>query len=203
MDDLDYWRLCEELSVIQAALLAVGIDPSSETGSKCEILLPHERPNGYEAAKTAIASGLRSGKIEGRMIKLNFYDSDGNSAGIIPNSINIPESIIYVESLRAWLAKRGVKAGFFFPQIVETTDYLDRSNSRYAPKLAAAVRAWQAVKDPAGRTPKQGLMKWIREHATEYGLTDDDGKPNETGIEEIAKVANWKPEGGATKTPSG
>jgi hypothetical protein len=44
-------------------------------------------------------------------------------------------------------------------------------------------------------------MKWLREHAAEFGLTDDDGKPNETGIEEAAKVANWQPTGGAPKTP--
>jgi hypothetical protein len=33
-----------------------------------------------------------------------------------------------------------------------------------------------------GKTPKQALMKWLREHAREFGLTDDDGKPNETGM---------------------
>jgi hypothetical protein len=27
-DALDYWRLCDELSVVQAALLVVGKDPS-------------------------------------------------------------------------------------------------------------------------------------------------------------------------------
>ena len=29
-----------------------------------------------------------------------------------------------------------------------------------------------------------------------------DGAPNKGGIEEICKVANWKPEGGATPTPT-
>jgi hypothetical protein len=65
------------------------------------------------------------------------------------------------------------------------------------------VNAWRAT--PHGdylknRSPKQGLMKWLNEHAHEYGLTDDEGKPNETGIAEIAKVANWAPGGGAPKT---
>jgi hypothetical protein len=32
MDDpLDYWRLCEEVSVAQAALLIVGADPTGST----------------------------------------------------------------------------------------------------------------------------------------------------------------------------
>ena len=52
-----------------------------------------------------------------------------------------------------------------------------------------------------GKTPKQALLKWLGEHAAEFELAGEDGKPNESGIEEIAKVANWKPEGGAPKTP--
>ena len=112
-------------------------------------------------------------------------------------------SRVEVESLKEWLASRGFRRGFFFPERTETPDYLDPGNSRYAPKLAAAVRAWQAVTDPAGRHPKQALAKWLRENAAEFGLTDDEGKPNETGIEEAAKVANWQPGGGAPKTPGG
>jgi len=57
------------------------------------------------------------------------------------------------------------------------------------------------VTDTGGKTPKQALAKWLREHAAEFGMTDDEGKPNETGIEEAAKMANWQPGGGAPKTP--
>ena len=42
-------------------------------------------------------------------------------------------------------------------------------------------------------------MKWLREHAANYKLSDEEGKPNETGIEECAKVANWQDKGGAPK----
>jgi len=79
--------------------------------------------------------------------------------------------------------------------------YLDPTHARYAPKLAAAVQAWIAVDDPKGKHPKQALAAWLREHAAKLGLTNDDGKPNEQGIDECAKVANWQPEGGAPKTP--
>jgi hypothetical protein len=83
-------------------------------------------------------------------------------------------------------------------------EYLDPKHPRYAPKLAAAVLAWQTTGNKAltGKSPKQALLKWLREHAAEFDLTDEDGKPNETGIEEAAKVANWQPAGGAPKTPS-
>jgi hypothetical protein len=132
-----------------------------------------------------------------------LYDIDvnGNRSGAIGNSTDINESRVEVASLRAWLVGRGIRKGFFFPASTDAPDYLDPGNPRFAPKLAAAVRAWQAVTDPLGKTPKQALMKWLREHALEFGLNDDEGKPNETGIEEVAKVANWQPGGGAPKTP--
>jgi hypothetical protein len=64
------------------------------------------------------------------------------------------------------------------------------------------VKAWQAVIDPVKKSPKQALGKWLREHAVEFGLTNEEGQPIETAIEECSKVANWDAKGGATKTPT-
>jgi hypothetical protein len=58
-----------------------------------------------------------------------------------------------------------------------------------------------AVDNQDGKTPKQVLMKWLRDHAEEFELLAAEGKPNELGIEECAKVANWQPTGGSPKTP--
>jgi len=70
-----------------------------------------------------------------------------------------------VEDLKVWLKGRGVKTGFFFPQAQDTPDFLYQSHKNYAPKLAAAIRAWQAVNaDPdlmKGKTVKQALLKWL------------------------------------------
>jgi hypothetical protein len=99
-----------------------------------------------------------------------------------------------------WLKSKGITTGFFFPEATEAPDYLDKRNPRYAPKLAAAVQAWMSVTDPGKKSPKQALDKWLREHAAEFGLTDEDGKPIESAVEEISKVANWKQSGGAPKT---
>jgi hypothetical protein len=67
------------------------------------------------------------------------------------------------------------------------------------------VRAWNEVTSSPealnGKTPKKALEIWLRKHANEYGLTGKDGNPNELGIEEICKVANWRPTGGASPTP--
>ena len=203
MEGLDYWRLCDELSVIQAALLIAGCDSSSDA-DYIETWPPEQRPPGYEAAKTAISNALRRGAITGRLIPLYERDINGNACGAIEESIDLSSSRIDVESLRGWLAGRGLKTGFFFPEERDFGDYLDPGHPRYAPKLAAAVLAWRATENESsiiGKSPKQALVKWLREHAAEFGLTDEDGKPNETGIEEAAKVANWQPTGGAPKTP--
>jgi len=121
----------------------------------------------------------------------------------IPDTFDLAETRVDVSSLKGWLASRGIKTGFFFPEGSDAPDYLDPAHPHYASKLAAAVQAWQAVENSelVGKSPKQMLVKWLREHAAEYGLSDDDGNPNETGIEEAAKVANWQPGGGAPKTP--
>lgn len=201
MENLDYWRLCDELSIVQAALLLVGSDPSSDDGY-AENWEMHKRPPGYEAAKTAIANAVRSGLVKGRLIPNYDYDINGNQGPEIEGSINLSQSIIEVDSLRVWLKTRGISTGFFFPTASDAPDYLDPNNPRYAPKLAAAVQAWQSVTDTEGKHPKKALAKWLREHAAAFGMTDEEGKPNETGIEETAKVANWQPGGGAPKTPS-
>lgn len=205
MESLDYWRLCDELSVIESALLIAGCDPSIDAGY-VEGWDREKRPLGYEAAKTAISNALRRGSINGRLVPTYERDINGSTCGIAEDAIDLAGSRVEVESLRQWLAGRGLKTGFFFPQERDFGDYLNPRHPRYAPKLAAAVQAWRATGDASatsGKSPKQALMKWLREHAADFGMTDEDGKPNDTGIEEAAKVANWQPTGGAPKTPGG
>lgn len=240
MEKLDYWRLCEELNIVQAALLIVDEDPScAEYTEGHEI---HKRPKGYEAAKTAIYGGLknydryereyadleaqtenlrvdyanapdmvlenaehltslRSRSISGALVPESDSDINGNAIGFIEGTVDVYKSTVNVESLKQWLRLKGFTTGFFFPERVETMDFLEPLNPRYAPKLAAAVKAWQAVTNAGNRSPKQALDKWLREHAAEFGLTNEDGKPIENAIEECSKVANWNTKGGATKTP--
>lgn len=51
-EDLNFWRLCDELSVIQAALLITGNSPSGEFRYAEDSSI---KPAGYDAAKTAIS----------------------------------------------------------------------------------------------------------------------------------------------------
>ena len=194
MAPLNHWRLCDELSVIQAALLIVGADPSGSESSS-------NRSDGYEAAKTALMNA-----IIGKRLRANVaYDSvEGEDGEWTRGGLDWHQTTIIVEDLRAWLRLRGIRTGFFFPEPQDDPDYLSKSHEDYSPKLAAAIQAWKVVSaDPAmrrGKTVKQALIIWLRQHANEYGLTKEDGNPNEKGIEEVAKVANWETTGGAPKT---
>lgn len=200
----EYWRLCDELTVQQAVLLIVGIDPASEA-AECEHWKPQERPRGYDPVKQALSTALRKGAIAGTNALVEIHDINGCPVDAYPDTTDVYASKVEAASLVQWLRSRGMNTGFFFPQEDSTSgepDYLNPNHPRYAPKLAAAVRAWEAVTDPGSRrTPKQALDKWLREHGAAYGLTDDEGKAKETAIEEISKIANWNPNGGAPKTP--
>jgi hypothetical protein len=158
---LEYWRICDELTIVQAGLLIAGRDPSVD-GEYIESWEPAKWPLGYAAAKTAISNALRRKKITGEVFPVYDYDFNGNACGEIPGSIDVRKSRVEVESLRTWLAGRGLKTGFFFPQPQVRQDYLDSKNPRYAPKLAAAVLAWEAIGGEAimsGKSPKQLLWR--------------------------------------------
>ncbi len=203
MEDVDYWRLADELTIVQAGLLVAGEDPAA-LANEVERLDPESRPRKYEAAKYAIKQALLKGRIAGEMFPELDYDQNGNPEGPIPGTVDVHRSVVEVESLRHWLEGRGFRSGFFFPATAGQPDYLDTNHPHYAPKLAAAVKAWlanQRDEDLRGKHPKQALLKSLRETATEFGLTDDEGKPMETTIGEIAKIANWQQKGGAPKTP--
>lgn len=204
LSSLDYWRLCDELTVIQAALLLSGHDPSSDQ-EYVENWDFERRPEGYEGAKAAISRALIRSLVDGEHIPEFEYDINGNFNGEKPGTIDLKQSTVNVDSLKKWLKVRGVSTGFFFQKEQETPDYLDPEHPRYSPKLAAAISAWLAINDESalkGKSAKQALDKWLRENAAKFNLSDEEGKPNEKGIDECAKVANWQFKGGAPKTPS-
>ena len=202
-----YWRLSTSLTIRQAALLAIGIEPSSEAGACCEQRKEHERPAGYEAVKRAIASAVRNGNVKGKIQAVLAHDINGNECGEVTGSTDFDLSEVDFESLVKFFAWRNIRPPFFFPDqdSGETSgipDYLNPEHPRYSAKLAAAVSAWEAVTDPEGRHPKQALEKWLRENAGHFGLTNEQGNPIKQAMDECSAVANWMPGGGAPKTPS-
>lgn len=203
---MDYWRLCDELSVVQAALLIVGVDP----GEFPYVMnwQEHERPENFAAALAALSHAILGGRLPATILTAVETKWDSVAEASYDDDTDKPDwqkTTILVEDLKGWLQGRGFKTGFFFPQAKDAPDYLDKTHKNYAPKLAAAIEAWEAVNaNPdliKGKTVKQALLKWLRKNADRFGLTKDDGNPNEQGIEEIAKISNWDSKGGAPKTP--
>ena len=229
-EDIDpLWNLSEDFSIADAAALVAGYNPTMVERCKNDTYFDRAFPR-YPIALKAITNAITNDRLKsairhsardyGYADKINdiecgeadfttVWGSTAEEDEVLSEDHTFfykpfPDWILSTvnrDDLRSWLSSRGVKTGFFFPTATDAPDYLDPSNPRYAPKLSAAVRAWQAVTDPNGKHPKQALAKWLREHAAEFRLTDDEGRPNETGIEEAAKVANWQPGGGAPKTP--
>ncbi len=209
-DPMDYWRLCDDLSIIQAALLITGTNPS-DCQEYIETTNAQDRPLGYDAAFAALTHAVKEGKLPANTKYSEIIRHKYSSIGLaMPENAMSEEpdwqrTTVSLSDLKIWLSVRGVKSGFFFPGKENIPEYLDVNNVFHAPKLAAAISAWQAVTNDmtqlGTKTPKQAIEIWLRKNADKFGLTKDDGNPNETGIDEIAKIANWNTKGGAPKTP--
>jgi hypothetical protein len=103
MDELDYWRLCDEVFVVQAALLIVGEDRSERQGY-IENEQPKNKPSGYDA--------VRANAIKGNRLPANISRVDDQFGN---DGIDWYQTTVLVEDLRTWLKSRGVTTGFFFP----------------------------------------------------------------------------------------
>ncbi len=186
MHEIDeLWCLSEYFSVADAAALVAGYNPVMVQRC-CKDSFFDQVFSRYPVVLAGLCSAISNGRIK-------TEEEFGN---------DLSRLTVSRDSLVSWLSGRGVRSGFFFQgdDRWQEPDFFDPGNGRYAPKLAAAARAWQAVTDPGKKSPKQALEKWIREHAAEFGLTDDDGNPVNQAIEECAKVANWQQSGGAPKS---
>jgi hypothetical protein len=151
LKDLDYWRLCDELSICQAASLICV--PSDYDGP---IPCPVET-RGLAATMAALTHAILSGRLKAIIRRRAWekgwaeFPEDGEhlttSAQYFPDvpdsdwltvtesapRVGSTPSVIYraepdwdlttvrVEILRDWLSLRGIKTGFFFPQADEET----------------------------------------------------------------------------------
>jgi hypothetical protein len=199
--NIEFWRLCSNYTVAQAALLMTGHDPA--IALQVEQSAPSERPPGYEAARHALEQALKRDDDFGHIAYLD-RTSKFHGYGA---PIDALRSLVWVSTLRKWLEKSGITTLFSFNNVAESKelspDYLDRDNPRYSAKLAAAVHAWEACEDPSllkAKSPKKVLEQWLQTNASAFGLCDEAGRLNVSGIREVAKVANWQPTGGAPTT---
>lgn len=198
MPAIDLWKLATEYSVCHAALLIAGHSPDeAERYSSYDL---RTACPGYHAANTVLCSAIAAGTLS-PIKTFNEYDDYGNDLGL-----DTRLTLVSIAELDRFMRSRGHVCEFFEPRVAPTDGAMGPGDAYFSKKLYAANAAWNAVtKDPTrmrGKSPKQALQEWLIEHAGELGLLNREGQPNRTGIEEICKVANWKPEGGATPTPS-
>lgn len=193
MATLEHWAQADALNIYQIALLLERIDPA-----------PLARIGYHGLAETTQDQtsvhvvNLKNAVLTDKLRpELCGYDSFGGPDWEL--------TLISISSLKVWLWTRGLH-GTVFGGNAKTKLLPSDFSPFYAQKLDAALAAWQAVTSEPhrlrGKSPKQALEGWLTENAEEYGLLNRDGTPNRTGIEEIAKVANWNQRGGAPSTPT-
>jgi len=185
--------------VVEASLLILDVEPQG-TADSVENSAEDFQPAGYRAVKAGILAGLDNKSLKGGLRRPESQDFHGNWT-IDETRYDVHTSFVEVESLIAWLRSRGFSTGYFFSDAPKHHGLKDPAHPRYAPKLAAAVEAWESYVGgtTSAGTAKQQLAKWLRLHAAEYGLSDEDGKLRETVIEQLATIANWATRGGAPK----
>ncbi len=195
----------DETKWIETAITAL---INAIVAGKLRAKIIHDSRPVTNADRQAVVDLMDIDVIYGTATLEDVADKDESLSGcreyFIKDEINWEKTTVAVDDLRTWLKNHGVTEGFFFPSSSQSTgpDYLDPTHPRYAFKLAAAVKAWEAYSEIPGRTPKQTLTKWLNEHAHEFNLTDDNGNPKSNVIDEIATIPNWQTTGGAPKTPT-
>lgn len=216
------WHLHDDLSVEDAAALIANEDPLRIERDRNDFDFS-EKYGRVAVVRKAIIGAIKSGKLKATLRynvahQMTAWEYDGNgSLDSIGTFIDVMddennhyymcrtpdwnETTIDREELRRWLVSRNAAVGFFFGDKEEQRGYLDPDHARYSAKLAAAVSAWEGYKEIPGKTPKQAMEKWLREHASEFGLVDDDGNPKKTPVDQCSEVANWQIVGGAPRTP--
>lgn len=197
MDPIDYWKLCTEFSIVQAALLICGRCPDD---LQYEVEnTPRKRPDGYVGTRTALYNAIQTKNLKA-IVVMDEHGDFGDSS-----SLNIYQTLIRGHDVNLFLKSKNMTSDFF--EAYSTAEVSPRGGVQQFPiKLNAAIKAWTAVTSYPeflrGKSPKQALKKWLTDNAATLGLLNKNGIPNQTGIDEICKVANWKPEGGATPTNS-
>lgn len=204
---MDPWKLCEELSIVCAALLAAGQDPAKHYYVE-DYEVP-DRPLGYQAYRTAFRKAIITGKLPAKQkfkAAFSHFASQEGGEFLPEQDMDLNETTASVKDITNFLASRGLKEGFFFTENKDQPDYLNPLHPCYSSKIAATIEVWQAISGnadlPQTRSPKDQVKVWLRANADRLNLIKDDGSVNEQAIEDIAKVANWKTKGGAPGTPS-
>ncbi|KQW24985.1 hypothetical protein [Acidovorax sp. Root402] len=231
MSDWDAMRLADVLTIAEAACCIVGV-PTTRLGSNTMTSPyldgdPTENGNGTENCEAvfrrvveALLNSIKAKKLQpakiypGKSHGIRNVDAVSGGRWDPVEDIDAWSTLVEVDVLKAWLESRNVRPPFFYSEKSGEPDYLDPNHARYSGKLAASVRAWQAMEDEnlrRSKSPLSAMTEWLETRYEEFGLIHRQdniksgyklGQRNDGAIKQAAMAANWQPEGGATKTPT-
>lgn len=219
MESIDFWKFHEDLTVVQATLLIIGRNPSREPLDLKKL----DKVVNFDPVFCAITTAIRNEKLNA-ILHYKAHETNGfvsvkeDESAFISNVKTINQdhakivfktepdwglTTVNVNDLKAWLLKLNFPAPFFFNEKSSNTpDYLDPIHPRHSQKLAASIKAWQAMDDDnllLKKTPKKAMEAWLQSRYKELGL-EHNGQMNNSAISECATVANWQTKGGAPST---
>jgi len=122
MDAMDYWRLCDDLNVIQATLLILYKDPSNGNEDYVLDWQPDKRPKGFDAVYSALRGAINAKALPAKVVYSGEMFSYENTDGEVDTDWvknPFPDwklTTIKVDDLKKWLLSRGMRPFFFFPQ---------------------------------------------------------------------------------------
>lgn len=229
ISSMEMWKLADELSVVDAAILITGNDPSEE----CEIyngqhseLVQRTSYEGFDAAFKALKNAIMGNRLaaslayevrEGRPgqrgpLHMVFRGKgqvlqnrglnlvDYEGLVLFQGDPDWHKTLVQVPDLKAWLRGKSVFPEFFFPE-GDPDSLTNRDHPRFSGKLACAVAAWYAIPAAAkNKSVKQTVEAWVTANGVQFGLSTDEGTVPATAIEDIAKVVNWQTGGGVSRT---
>ena len=123
---------CDELTVKQAALVILNVDPG-DIGDYVDGWEPHKRPGGYTAVLSAMQHAIISERLRATVIKrdLGFLQSDASHPVA---RIDWHATRVLVDDLKDWHTERGARPSFFFPVRAASVEYLDPQHPNFSQK---------------------------------------------------------------------
>ena len=166
----EYWKLADNLTATQAALLILNEDPTELQHLSYTEIKKIEHFDPVFTSITNSINGIGDNNLKAHISYCNLDAEEIEFGGRTEPLPNWDETIIPTDELKAWLLSRNFKPSFFFGESSPEPDYLNKNHPRYAPKLAAAVKVWLAMEDDnlfKGKSPKDAMENWLESRYSE------------------------------------
>jgi hypothetical protein len=157
MDKIDRWKLADELTAYQIALLIVGYDPSEFEDDQPH-MWPNEVKQDISPFINAIKNAAISNKLDIRQVRYEEVDHGDDT--------DWTETTINIDGLCDWMRLRNFQDGFFIAAHSEIDRLADPSGDFYAPNtnghkqrlvMAGLVPAIHARKPPLRKTESRAF----------------------------------------------